>query len=60
MRRGLPRLLLAASEVTQESTGFSPNDLVFGHMVRGPLAILWDEWIIGDPPPNLMDYVNYF
>jgi len=27
---GLPWLMLVAREVTQESTGFSPNDLVFG------------------------------
>ena len=39
---GLPWLLLAAREVTQESTGFSPNELVFGHTVRGPLAALQD------------------
>lgn len=30
---GLPWLLLAAPEVVQESTGFSPNNLVFGHTV---------------------------
>lgn len=41
---GLPWLLLAAREVTQESTGFSPNDLVFGHAVRGPLAALQEDW----------------
>lgn len=34
-KEGLPWLLLAAREVTQESTGFSPNDLVFGHTVCG-------------------------
>lgn len=41
---GLPWLMLAAQEVTQESTGFSPNDLVFGHTVRGPLAVLQADW----------------
>lgn len=34
---GPPWLMLAAREVTQESTGFSPNDLVFGHKVRRSL-----------------------
>ena len=43
-----------------KSTGFSPNDLVFGHMVRGPLAILRDEWITDEPPPNLINYMNGF
>ena len=28
---GLPWLLLAARAVVQDSTGFSPNELVFGH-----------------------------
>lgn len=57
---GLPWFLLAARGVSQESTGFSPKDLVFGHMVHGPLAVLRDEWITDDPPPNLIDYVNGF
>ena len=39
-------------------TGFSPNDLVFGHTVRGPLAILRDDLAEVDPPTNLIDYVN--
>lgn len=57
---GLPWLLLAAREVCQESTGFSPNDLVFGHRVRGPLAVLHDDWSKEEPPANLLDYVNGF
>ncbi len=40
---GLTWLMLSAREVCQESTGFSPNDLVFGHTVRGPLAVLRDN-----------------
>lgn len=57
---GLPWLLLAAREVCQESTGFSPNELVFGHRVRGPLAVLRDGWLAEEPLPNLVDYVNVF
>uniref|UniRef100_A0A8D0AC21 CCHC-type domain-containing protein n=1 Tax=Sander lucioperca TaxID=283035 RepID=A0A8D0AC21_SANLU len=57
---GLPWLLLAAREVVQESTGFSPNDLVFGHKVRGPLAVLQDGCLPEEPPRNLIDYVNGF
>ncbi len=57
---GLPWLLLAAREVTQESTGFSPNDLVFGHTVRGPLTLLSDQWKETEAPKNLIDYVNGF
>lgn len=61
---GLPCLLLAAIEVCQESTGFSPNngpnDLVFGHKVRGPLAVLRDEWLVDEPSPNSIDSVSDF
>ena len=39
---GLPWLLLAAREVVQESTGFSSNDLLFGHTVQGPLCLRID------------------
>ncbi len=57
---GLPWLMLAAREVVQESLGFSPNDLVFGHRVRGPLALLMNEVTETEIPVNLLDYVNGF
>ena len=52
--------MLGAREVSQERTGFSPNDLVFGHTVRGPLAVLQDDWKNSEPPKNLLHYVNGF
>lgn len=52
--------MLAAREVVQESLGFSPNDLVFGHKVRGPLFLLMDNVIEPETPVNLLDYVNGF
>ncbi|KAI2643088.1 Retrovirus-related Pol polyprotein from transposon 17.6 [Labeo rohita] len=57
---GLPWLMLAAREDVQESLGFSPNDLVFGHKVRGPLALLMNDAIETETPVNLLDYVNGF
>ncbi len=57
---GLPWMLLAIREVTQESIGFSPNELVFGHVVRGPTAVLADEWHTSKPPDNIIDYVSGF
>ena len=57
---GLPWLMLGSREVVQESTGFSPNDLVFGHTVRGPLAVLQDGLVESEPPKNLVDYVQGF
>lgn len=39
---GLPLLLFAECE-TQESLGFSPAELVFGHTVSGPLKLLKEK-----------------
>ena len=37
-------LLFAYREVPQESTGFSPFELLYGRRVRGPLDILKESW----------------
>lgn len=55
---GLPWLSLAAREVTQESTGFSPNDLFLG--ILCPLTLLHDQWRGTEAPKNLIDFVNGF
>lgn len=57
---GAPWLMLAAREAMQESMGFSPNDLVFAHVVRGSLSVLKDNWVEAAPPKNLIDFVNGF
>ena len=36
----LPALLFAVREIPQESLGFSPFELLYGHNVRGPMQIL--------------------
>jgi len=41
----LPYLLLAYREVPQESTGFSPFELLYGRRVRGPLDVLKEAWV---------------
>ena len=35
-----PYLLFAYREVPQESTGYSPFELLFGRKVKGPLDVL--------------------
>ena len=40
----LPHLLFAYREVPQESTGFSPFELLYGRRVRGPLDVLKETW----------------
>ena len=42
---GVHLLLFAARESVQESLGFSPFELVFGHTVRGPLKLLQEKFI---------------
>ena len=40
----LPYLLFSYREAPQETTGFSPFELLYGHRVRGPLDVLRDSW----------------
>ena len=54
-------LLFAVRESVQESLGFSPFELVFGHTVRGPLKLLKEKFLSQeDTPLNLLQYVSDF
>ena len=56
---GVHLLLFAVRESVQESLGFSPFELVFGHSVRGPLKLLKEKMMCSDAPPlNLLQYVT--
>jgi transposase InsO family protein len=58
---GIHLLLFAVRESVQESLGFSPFELVFGHTVRGPLKLLKEKLLSDDGPKlNLLDYVSDF
>ena len=50
-------LLFAVRESVQVSLGFSPFELVFGHVVRGPLLVLKEKWLDEDP---VLKYVAIF
>ena len=50
----IPYVLFAYREVPQESTGFSPFELVYGRDVRGPLDVLREEWIQDQQSPDDM------
>ena len=58
---GIHLLLFAVRESVQESLGFSPFELVFGHSVRGPLKLLKEDFLSNDETPlNLLQYVSDF
>ena len=58
---GIHLLLFAVRESVQESLGFSPFELVFGHSVRGPLKLLKEKFLSNDETPlNLLQYVFDF
>ncbi|CAC5371239.1 unnamed protein product [Mytilus coruscus] len=57
---GLHFLLFAVREAVQESLGFSPFELVFGHTVRGPLKLIKEKWLTEHTDLNLLDYVSRF
>ena len=40
----MPYLLFAYRKAPQDSTGFSPFEILYGHRVRGPLDILREGW----------------
>lgn len=46
----------------QESTGFSPAELVFGHNVHGPLRMLREKYLseTASSNQNVLDYVSSF
>ena len=58
---GIHLLLFAVREIVQESLGFSPFELVFGHTVRGPLKLLKEKFLSDDDSSlNLLQYVSDF
>ena len=58
---GIHLLLFAVRESFQESLGFSPFELVFGHSVRGPLKLLKEKLLCENPDSlSLLQYVSDF
>ncbi|XP_076049636.1 uncharacterized protein LOC143030371 [Oratosquilla oratoria] len=57
---GVPLALFAVRDAVQESTGFSPFELVYGHDVRGPLSMMKEKWLGKSDDPHLLTYVSEF
>ncbi|XP_047500268.1 uncharacterized protein LOC125046527 [Penaeus chinensis] len=53
-------LLFAARECVQDTLGFSPFELVFGHEVRGPLKMLKERWLDNDNRSDILNHVMDF
>ncbi|XP_037774377.1 uncharacterized protein LOC119570895 [Penaeus monodon] len=56
----VPLLLFAARECVQDTLGFSPFELVFGHEVRGPLKMLKERWLDNDDRSGILNHVMDF
>ena len=56
----LQPLLYAYRSVPQESTGFSPFELLFGWKVWGPLDLLQQNWEEqkGEDPETVIQYID--
>ena len=59
--KGIPFLLFATRDVPNESTGFSPFELVFGHEPRGPLKVVKEQLLCDEQEQtNMLDYISAF
>lgn len=55
----IPFLLFAAREAVQESLGFIPAELVFGHEVKAPLTVLKEQLVLHfKTVKNIPEYVS--
>ena len=57
--RYLSAVMFAYREVPQESTGFSPFELLYGRDVRGPMDILKECWIKENSSENEEPKISY-
>ncbi|KAK4287334.1 hypothetical protein Pmani_039592, partial [Petrolisthes manimaculis] len=56
--KSLPYVLFAIREVPNESLGFSPFELLFGHNVKGPLRLVKEKWLEESNERGLLKYVT--
>ena len=58
-QRYINPLLFAYREVPQESTGFSPFELLYGRAVKGPMTILKQLWTKEVEEPEVKNSYQY-
>lgn len=54
----VPLLLFAVRDAVQESLGFTPFELVYGHTVRGPLKLLKDCWLDEKGKIDFLEHIS--
>ncbi|XP_068206239.1 uncharacterized protein [Palaemon carinicauda] len=54
----IPFALFAIRSTPNETLGFSPFQLIFGHCVRGPLDVVREHWEGETPDMNVLDYLS--
>ncbi|XP_063600010.1 uncharacterized protein LOC134776228 [Penaeus indicus] len=57
---GIDLLLFSVRDSVQESLGYSPFQLIYGHEVRGPLKVLKECWLNEEEEIPIAAYVNKF
>ena len=57
---GIDLLLFSVRDSVQESLGYSPFQLVYGHEVRGPLKVLKECWLSEEESVPAATYVETF
>ena len=55
---GVHLLLFAVRESVHEALGFSPFELVFGHVPRGPLKLLKEAWLANNTSEDVITRVS--
>lgn len=60
MGQGVSFVVFATRDAPNESTGFTPFELVYGHEVRGPLKLVKEKFLDEKSETNLLDYVCTF
>ena len=61
LNEGIHLLLFAACDSVQESLGYTPFELVFGHNVRRPLKLLKEKLLVNNVgSSSLLQYVSDF
>ena len=58
--KGISFVVFATRDAPNESTGFTPFELVYGHEVRGPLKLVKEKFLAEKSETNLLDYVCTF